>query len=174
MLRIIIRAIFCTVFAVASASISVSVAQQPPAPIPSQIISGKTVFVSNASGENASANADPNLAYNEFYAALKSWGHYDLVAAPGDADLIFEIRYIIALGLVNVQDGNGGSAIDPEFILVIRDPKTHVLLWSFNESVHKEKKQTGRQAFDQALAKIVDDVKKLAIQPVTTANTPNK
>lgn len=148
----------------------------PPAPIPSQIFTAKKAFISNASGDNASASPDPNLVYNEFYAALKSWKRYDLVAAPADADLIFEIRYIIALGEVVVSNqappSLGGSVKDPEVILIIRDPKTNTVLWAFNESIHKEKRQTGRQAFDQTVAKVVDDLKKLAVQPAAAATAP--
>lgn len=143
-------------------------AQQPadptPAPIPSQILAAKKVFISNASGLTSSAIADPDLPYNEFYAAMKSWGRYELVGAPGDADLVFELRYVIVLWTTSVTGGQGGTITDPEFTLAILDPKTKVVLWAFTESVHKAGKQTGRQAFDDALLKIVDDVKKVSVQ----------
>lgn len=151
------------------ASASAVAAQQssdpPAAPVPAQILDGRKAFISNASGENASASPAPDLAYNEFYAAIKSWQHYDLVANPADADLIFEIRYVIALGAMSVSSGTGDTVQDPEIILVIRDPKTHTLLWAFTESLHQAKKQTGRQAFDRAMAKVVEDLKQLATRP---------
>ena len=33
------------------------------------------------------------MTYNEFYAAMKSWGRYELVSSPADADMVFEIRF---------------------------------------------------------------------------------
>lgn len=66
----------------------------PPPAISAQIISAKTVFVSNL-GEDAVAAANlpggTDACYNTFYASLKQWGHYELVSSPNDADLIFEI-----------------------------------------------------------------------------------
>jgi hypothetical protein len=171
--RMFLRITFSTLLVVMTASLPILAEQDsanvPAAPVPTQILAGKKVFISNASGENASAAAAPDLAYNELYAALKSWGRYELVGAPADAELIFEIRYVIAIGAMTVASGNGASAQDPEIILVIRDPKTHVLLWAFNESLHVAKKRTGRQAFDATIAKIVEDAKALVARPVATA-----
>src|ERR1700676_192825 len=58
-----------------------------PAPIPAQILSAKKVFIANGGGDESrneatSYSGGPARTYNEFYAAMKSWGHYDLVAAP--------------------------------------------------------------------------------------------
>ena len=39
-----------------------------------------------------------NLPYNEFYEHMKSWGKYQLVQAPADADLVFEIRFVTFTG----------------------------------------------------------------------------
>ena len=38
-----------------------------------------------------------NEPYNRFYAAMKSWGRYELVASPADADWVFEIRFTAPL-----------------------------------------------------------------------------
>jgi len=61
----------------------------PPAPIPAQILAAKKVFIANGGGdeshtEEVSYSGGPGRAYNEFYAAMKTWGHYELVATPGD------------------------------------------------------------------------------------------
>ena len=45
--------------------------------------------------EAVSYSGGPDRAYNEFYAAMKTWGRYELVAAPRDADLVFEIRLTV-------------------------------------------------------------------------------
>ena len=63
----------------------------PPAPIPSAIAVARKVFISNAPGSSLPASfGGPDRTYNEFYSAIKGWGHYELVAAPSDADLILE------------------------------------------------------------------------------------
>src|SRR6266478_3790075 len=71
-----------------------------PAPIPAQILTAKKVFIANGGGdesryEAASYSGGPDRAYNEFYAAMKTWGRYELVAAPGDADLVFDTRLTV-------------------------------------------------------------------------------
>jgi hypothetical protein len=105
-----------------------AIAQDPaPAPIPLQITAGKRVFISNATGES---NLPPDVGdttYNQFYASLKSWGRYELVSTPADADLVFEIRYEILFGPVDVMGGSGGSAKFPQIRLSILDPKTHII-----------------------------------------------
>jgi hypothetical protein len=68
-----------------------------PAPIPEQILTAKKVFIANGGGDESrdeavSYSGGPDRAYNEFYAAMKTWGRYELIAAPGDAELVFEIR----------------------------------------------------------------------------------
>ena len=68
----------------------------PSAPIPTQILTCKKVFVSN--GESNAKTTIPNLTYNEFYAHMKSWGKYELSPAPADADLVFEIRFVTFTG----------------------------------------------------------------------------
>src|ERR1700735_3058766 len=108
------------------------------APIPAQILSAKRIFISNASGESVLPPGTGDLAYNEFYAAMKTWGHYEIVASPADADLVFEIRTMIL------------------------DPKTHVVLWAFSESVAQAaNKIKSRQLFDQAMFTLLNDLKQL-------------
>jgi hypothetical protein len=65
-----------------------------PAPFPVQITRGKTVFISNAGGDtNDLYSGGPDRLYNQFYAAIQSWGRYQLVAGPGDADLVLAISF---------------------------------------------------------------------------------
>jgi hypothetical protein len=126
-----------------------------PAPIPAQIVAAKRVFISNASGESGVPAGVPDLTYNEFYAAIKSWGRYEIVAAPADADLVFEIRFVM----------------QPQLTVTILDPKTHTVLWAFTEGVQQAAQQkTGRKYFDEAMANIVNDVKKLTALPTASAS----
>ena len=133
---------FALFVALAAASAPVARAQQskavPAAPIPSQILAAKTVFISNAGGDfntnlqvgNYGSPAEP---YNEFYAAMKSWGRYQLVDSPSAADLIFQIRFSIAPLSGSVTHETVSE--DPKFRLVILDPKTNVILWGFTQHV---------------------------------------
>jgi len=127
------------------------------APVPRQILMAKTVFISNAGGAEPDLfSGGSNRAYNQFYAAVKSWGRYEIVSAPADADLILEIH----------QPNRGEHTAYEALRLTIFDPNTHVILWAFTE--HIEYANRGRirdQHFDQAMVKLMDDVKKLAGEP---------
>ncbi len=122
-----------------------------PAPIPTQILTGKRVFISYM--ESAADPGAPDLTYNEFYALMKSWGKYELAPAPADADLVFEIRFLSGIS-------------DSQLRLSILDPKTHVVLWPFIQHVQSSSRETARRKnFDQAMADLVDDVKKVTTPP---------
>src|SRR5260370_12479600 len=63
------------------------------APVPAQIQAAKKVFISNAGGELKDwFTGGPNRHYDEFYAAMKDSGHYQLVAAPADPAPIFALH----------------------------------------------------------------------------------
>jgi len=116
-------------------------AQQPkdvvlPAPVPVSIATAKKVFIANAPGNSLPAPlGGPSRTYNEFYAAMKSWGRYELASAPADADLILEISFANPITGVNVMTTLGGSSSSDLLLkLVIVDPKAHVPLWWFTES----------------------------------------
>jgi len=101
------------------------------APVPAQIETAKRVFISNAGEENgfhlATSNyfaGGPNRPYNQFYATIKAWGHYEIANAPADADLIFEI------GLKYLAQPS-----ESRFQLNILDPRTGVRLWTLNQDV---------------------------------------
>jgi hypothetical protein len=146
---------------------SFAVAQDDaPAPIPSQIVIGKKVFISNASGESNLPVGVGDTTYKQFYASMKTWGRYELVSAPADADLIFQIQYEILFGPVDVVSGNGRSGIFPQIRLSILDPKSHIILWAFSEPVVQvAKKSTGMQNFQAAMDKLMSDIKALTVAP---------
>jgi hypothetical protein len=155
-------------------SVSVWAAEQtkpvPAAPIPAQILAAKKVFVANAGAEQRSYedplfNGRPERTYNQFYAAMKTWGRYELVSAPADADLLFEIGLRIpAIGGPEAQGAIGGIPFDPQFRLEIRDPKTNALLWAFTEHAQWAILQGNRERnFDQTLTRIVSDLQGLML-----------
>lgn len=118
-----------------------------PGPIPIQVITGKKVFISYR--ESDADPGAPNLTYNEFYALMKSWGKYELVLVPADADLVFEIRYVSGLS-------------DSQLCLSIVDSKTHFVLWPFIQHVQGSSRETARRKnFDQAMTDLVDEVKRV-------------
>jgi hypothetical protein len=141
----------------------------PAAPVPPRIASAKKVFISNT-GEQRNPSGDlyfsggPDRAYNQFYAAMKDWGRYELVLDPADADLVFEIR------LANVAQG-----VDTELKLVLLDPRNHVTLWTFSEHAEPAGRQKTRDAaFDQAVSRISDDLKKLVAGPSAAPSVGKK
>ena len=138
--------------------------QPPSAPVPSQILAAKKVFVTNAGADAgaypvAAFSGKPERAYNNFYAAMKTWGHYQLVGAPSDADLLIEIQFILRWGPVLRGDT---ASLDAQFRVVIRDPKTQAMLWAMTEQVESAVLQGNRDKnFDQALARLETNLEQL-------------
>jgi hypothetical protein len=142
--------------------------ESPSAPMPSQLSSAKKVFISNGGGDinpyvasNGQFPGLPVRPYNDFYAALKSWGRYELVGAPADADLIFEISF---------SESFLGGTIQSRLRLLVLDPKTHVVLWPFAEYIEAAAKAANREKnFEQGMAQIVADAKSLVVAYVAPA-----
>jgi hypothetical protein len=135
--------------------------QVEPAPVPTQISTAKRVFIANAGGDDPGVveslfSGGPDRAYNQFYAAMKSSGRFELVGSPAEADLLFEIRFTVS-GFCN--DNRTGDANDAVFRVEIRDPKMNALLWAYNEHMEGAFLASNRNKnFDQALARMVTDV----------------
>ena len=149
----------------------------PAAPVPRQIIAGRRAFVSNLGADTSLILPDhysggPDRAYNQFYAAMKSWGRYELLPAPAGADLILALTWVAPVGPSDVFQGKGGSRLDPQFQLTIVDPATHTVLWAFTEHLNAHG-GTHDQGFDQAMTRIVDDLKKLAGPPPAASAAGN-
>lgn len=114
----------------------------PVAPIPPQISAAKKAFISNAGGDkrwfdDPIFTGGPQRAYNEFYGAIKAAGLYELVGTPSEADLVLEIRMFVPRieGDESGRDFLSRTPYDPQFRLIIRDPKSNTLLWAFTEHV---------------------------------------
>jgi hypothetical protein len=131
-----------------------AVAQQQPAgaPVPPAILSARTIFISKASGYSFVPMVTADQPYNDFYAAMKDWGRYQVVGSPTDADLIIEIRLECASGPCNW----GLEA-------TILDPKTHAILWVCAETVqYAARIKTNPKNFDKSMAALVADLKALS------------
>jgi len=185
--KIMRRGIVCAALAIAWVAVPGLRAQDqkevPPAPLPAQIFTARKVFVSNAGGNTlGDYSGGPDRAYNQLYAALKGWGRYELVRAPADAELVFEIRFATPILGEKVSGGGGGNTPvssspvkDPQFRLAILDLKTHVLLWTFTERVQSALLQGNRDKnFDQAMAALVNDLRNVAGQPGPAASGTSK
>jgi len=176
---LISRTVF--MFSLLSVFTAAQTKQIPPAPIPTQISTAKRVFIANGGGDEPGIDepifsGGVDRSYNQFYAAMKSAGRYELVGSPAEADLQFEIRFAVMTSTTKVFKGDTiGSSLDPQFRLEIRDPKTNALLWAFTEHMEWAILQGNRNRnFDQASARIVTDVLALGTRAVAAATTPAK
>lgn len=139
----------------------------PAAPVPAQILSAKKVFIANGGGdesrfESPQYTGGPDRLYNEFYVAMKSWGRYELVSTPADADLVFEV----SLTLIQVTHPDtlkgGDPAYDSQFRLAIRDMQTHTTLWGLTEHAQVAMLQGNRDKnFEQALFGIMFELRRI-------------
>jgi hypothetical protein len=155
----VLRGAFCLITWVTTASIPVLIAEEPPAPppapVPNQILAAKKIFISNG-GEDSwldyDPKHDPSLTYNEFYADIKSWGKYELVSTPTDADVVFEIHLVFQERF-------------PQLQLLILDPKSHITLWTLHQAaVAANRDATARKNFDKAMNSLVATIKGLVAE----------
>jgi non-ribosomal peptide synthetase component F len=156
MLKLMQRAALFLILSTGIPSSPMLMAQQQPmpsAPIPAQILAAKRVFISNGGDDDWTIPHQihvPTLTYNQFYADIKSWGKYELVPSPADADVVFEIRsYDSREARLQVH-------------LSILDPKTHVTLWSLTQEVEGASRTAiARKNFDEGMSALVGDLRKL-------------
>lgn len=146
-----------------------------PAPAPPQIAAAQKAFISNAGGESFESvidqtvfNGGPDRPYNQFYASMKEWGRYQIVSSPGDADLVFEISWVLT-------DTGLRLPVLGQLRLVVIDPKTHVTLWNLTQYVRGAILLGNRDKnFDQAMTIVVNRLKVLANRSPVPANAPSK
>jgi len=135
----------------------------PAAPVPKLITSAKKIFIANMGADNFSESAfrklqDPARPYNAFYAEMKSWGHYDIVDSPGEAELIFEIGFTAPI----IQEGQSAVTYGPQFDLAIVDAKTHVRLWTLDGPVDPAfRKATFEKNLAEGMNLLMEGLKKL-------------
>ena len=143
--------------------------------MPVQIGAAQKVFISNAGGESFETvidqtvfNGGPDRPYNEFYADVKSWGRYEIVSSPADADLVLEISWVLT-------DTGLKLPVLGQLRLVVVDPKTHVTLWNFTEYVRGAILLGNRDKnFDQAMNTIVGRMRSLTSPPPATTDAGQK
>ncbi len=146
---------------------------QPAAPVPAQIVGAKTAFIANGGLDTISRKAfklsgDIDQPYNQFYSAMKTWGHYHLVEAPGESELVLEISFAAPL-----TDCGKMPTYEPHLSLAIFDAKTHFLLWKLSEPVNGAfRRVTWEKNVSQGMENLVEDLKRLASSSGTASVTP--
>ncbi len=81
---------------------------------------------------------------------MKTWGHYELVLDPKDADLVFAVRFV---------DTYGGT---PQVRIGITDAKTHTPLWGFVEQLDFAFRKKNRDlAFTDSVKLLITDIQTL-------------
>jgi hypothetical protein len=153
--------------------------QTPPAPVPPLIPAATKVFIANGGGDESPFDAPqfsgaPTRLYDEFYAAMRSWGRYELVATPGEADLVFEVRLtILQPQSSHPLGGDANPAYDSQLYLTVRDVKTHQTLWGLTVHAQTAILQANRDKnFEQALARIVAELHRIAGSKQAAAQPP--
>ncbi len=145
------------------------------APVPPQIAAAKKVFIANGGVDGGSLAAfralgDPNYPYNQFYAMMQKWGHYELVSSPADADLVLEVQFRMTM-----TSGGDLASYVPHLRLTVVDARTHFTLWTIAEPVEGAiRKATFIRNFNQGMTNLVNDVAKVAGQPPAFPPAPKK
>jgi hypothetical protein len=168
---------WCGLFLFALTGACVAGAQQAAGPVPTGLTNARKVFVSNAGSDVglfphpfSGTQARP---YDEFYAAVKALGRYELVSDPAQADLVLELRLLAPSGPADPNKVKGASDPLPGFRLVVYDGKTHFVLWALGESIEGANLQkTHDHNFDEALAVLVGDLKMVTGSTAVTAAKP--
>ncbi len=145
------------------------------APVPGQILSARRVFISNIGVDGFSLAAfkkenEVDKPYNQFYAAMKGWGRYELVDNPTDADLVLEIRFSAP-----IASAGETPAYAPQLGLSIVDAKSHFTLWNFVEPVGGAfRRATWDKNFNEGMTNLIDDLKRLTTPTSTAPQATNK
>jgi hypothetical protein len=176
-LRTITLRALCMILATLTAA-GMSRAQQlkapmpAPAPVPPEIAGAQKVFISNAGGESLETvidqvvfNGGPDRPYNQFYVAMKTWGRYQIVRSPADADVVLEISWVLS-------DTGLRLPVLGQLRLRVVDPKSNITLWNLTEYVRGAILLGNRDKnFDQAMNTIVSRIEALAEpQPAPAAH----
>jgi len=130
----------------------------PAAPIPTQIATAKTAFISFAA---EGTYIDDARDYNALYAALTTWDHYQLTTRPADAELILKVQRTAAVSPLSLS-------------VQIIDRATGVILWTISEPFTNEPiitEANKEKSVAATVGAVIGDLKVLA-QPNATATSP--
>jgi hypothetical protein len=149
----------CLIFVCHFLVLSSALAQQTfVAPVPTEILAAKKIFISNGGTDSFSPaeryTSEAYRAYNQLYGALQKSARFQLVSTPAEADLVIEVSTQVA---VKAQD---------RVRLTIYETKSHYILWRLDSWVRLSlRRATSDQNFDAAVTKLASDFEKLASPP---------
>ena len=153
----------------------------PPAPfaVIAKVTAAKKIFVSNAGEETYFVHDIPggaNVTYDEFYAALKQWGYFELVDSATQAEFIFQIQGTEQLPDVE-NDGRGlqnkdySAAFYPPMLnLSILDPSQHLVYKIVLPAGRAGNIPKGKIAFAKSIDALTAQVKALVAAPALSQN----
>jgi hypothetical protein len=131
-------------------------------PMPPQLLSAKTVFISNATAAFGSASDN---GYNQFYTAVQNLGHFTITTTPAQADLILEF----GLGSGPNYPNNNGIIET----LRILDARSGVVLWSVSEGGDPAGRQEAAEKNAQTAANnLASDLLRVCSPLSSPASTP--
>jgi hypothetical protein len=131
------------------------------APIPTQIATAKTAFLSNACALDYNSC---RKAYNDIYEGLQKWGKFKLVGTTEDADLVLELHYAPAKP----------PSTQIPFRIVILDAHNQFKLWTINEPIdYSFTAAKSASTLGDAVQRVLADFKVIAA-PGATAGAAQK
>jgi hypothetical protein len=157
------------------------------APLPSELLTAKKVFLSKGVGAAAfTVEGGFDLAFDAFYSDMKSWGRYVITDKPEDADLIMQVSYTAASGGTHVYSSTNTytnqtnvysqQILDLNLTLVVYDSHAKTELWSTSVAPGTARlKKNQEKEMIKAGEKLVTTLKqRMALSPPTPspANVP--
>lgn len=138
---------------------------ETPAPIPPQIGSAQTIFVSDISEKDVAADLFRGASvglHQQITEALRSWGRYEFADKASHADLVLEVSFQV------YQRCDGRR--DHRFRLFARDPRTGLLLWGLTTHVRSPLlARNDGKAYDAGVAELLSEFRAVAGTPTWTA-----
>lgn len=126
------------------------------APAPTALLRAKKIFVTNGGGDDE--------FYNLFYSEMKSWGRYELVGSPEEADVAIEFSFG-SQGEPPQVYTNPANLMTYSYTvnkakLTVYDIKTHFAVWSTTEIAQgaRRDKNVKKNRIKAAL-KVVENLK---------------
>jgi len=155
------------------------------APVPAQVLTARRVFIANGGSDSYGAESyfrrtrydgGPNRAYESFYRAIEDWGHYQIEDSTRFADVAFVIRFANPMvdrpDATSAHDPNREWIYDPQLDLSINDATTGLTLWRIAEHIEPgDDRDADNRHFDEAITRLVDDLKRLILTPEVAAQT---
>jgi hypothetical protein len=154
----------------------------PKAPLPSQVLTAKEVFISKGVGSTAfTVKGGFDLAFDAFYSDMKSWGRFTITDKPEDADLLMQVSYTAASGGTHVYSSTNtytnqttvysSQILDLSLTLVVYDSHSRTELWSTSvePGTARRKKNQEKEMIKAGETLVTNLRERMDISPPTAA-----